>query len=89
MHVLRYHIYPRDVPTIKYFHKYMVEHVIILVTIANSLIDQWLNGHALTTHTYLSVEVFDPYITTRADGIHTIARRMDNEIKNKQSNLQS
>jgi hypothetical protein len=27
---------------------------------------------------------FDPYITTQADGIHTIARRMDNETENKQ-----
>jgi hypothetical protein len=42
-------------------------------------------GHALTTHTYQSVEAIDPYITTQADGIHTIARRMDNEIESKQS----
>jgi hypothetical protein len=63
----------------------MVEHVIIPVTIANSPLDRWLDGHALTTHTYLSIEVFDPYITTRADDIHTIARCMDNEIKSKQS----
>jgi hypothetical protein len=71
----------------------MVENVIIrscshnsqLTTIANSPQDRRLDGHALTTHTYLSIEVFDPYITTRADGIHTIARCMDNEIKSKQS----
>jgi hypothetical protein len=61
----------------------MVEHVIMPVTIANSPLDWRLDSHALTTHTYLSVEVFDPYITTQADGIHTIARRMDNEIKSK------
>jgi hypothetical protein len=85
MHILWYHNYPIDVPTIKYFHKYMVEHVIIPVTIANSPLDQRLDDHALTTHTYLSVEVFDPYITTQADDIHTIACLMDNKIKSKQS----
>jgi hypothetical protein len=57
----------------------------MLVTIANSSLDQRLDGHALTTHTYLSIEVFDPYITTQADGIHTITCRMDNEIESKQS----
>ena len=40
-----------------------------------------MDSHALTTHTYLGVEAIDPYITTQADGIHTIARRMDDEIK--------
>ena len=30
---------------------------------------------------YLGVEAFDPYITTQVNGIHTIARRMDNESK--------
>jgi hypothetical protein len=48
-----------------------------------------MDGHALTTHTYLSVEVFDPYIITQADGIHTIARRMDNEIEKQAINPQS
>jgi hypothetical protein len=62
----------------------MVEYVIMLVTTTNSPLDQQLDGLALTTHTYQSVEVFDPYITTQADGIHTIARRMDHEIENKQ-----
>jgi hypothetical protein len=57
----------------------------MLVTIANFPLDQRLDGHALTTHTYLSIEVFDPYITTQADGIHTITCRMDNEIESKQS----
>jgi hypothetical protein len=56
----------------------MVEHIIMPVTTANSPLDQRLDGHALTTYTYLSVEVFDPYITTQADGIHIITRRMDN-----------
>jgi len=72
-------------PTIKYLHKYMVKHVLMPVTKANSPLDRRLDGHALTTHTYLNVEVFDPYITTQADSIHTIARRMDNEIESKQS----
>jgi hypothetical protein len=63
----------------------MVGHVIMLVTTTNSPLDRPWDGHALTTHTYQSIEVFDPYITTQADGIHTIVRRMDNEIENKQS----
>jgi hypothetical protein len=84
MYILQYHNYPTDVPTIKYFHKYMVEHVIMPVTTTNSPLDQWLDVHALTTHTYQSVEVFDPFITTQVDGIHTIACHMDNKIGNKQ-----
>ena len=35
-------------------------------------------------HLTLSVEAFDPYITTQVNGIHTIARRMDNKIENPQ-----
>ena len=46
-----------------------------------SPLDWRLDGHALTTPTYQSIEVFDPYITTQADGIHTIARRMDDETE--------
>ena len=30
---------------------------------------------------YLGVEAFDPYITIQVNGIHTIARRMDDEVK--------
>ena len=37
-----------------------------------------------THHVTLDVEAFDPYITTQVNGIHTIARRMDNEIINPQ-----
>jgi hypothetical protein len=85
MHILWYHNYPTDIPPIKYFHKYMVEHVIMLVATTNSPLGRRLDGHALTTHTYQSVEVFDPYITTQAECIHTISHRMDNEIENKQS----
>ena len=38
-------------------------------------------GHA-THHLTLGVEAFDPYIMTQVNGIHTIACRMDDEIKN-------
>jgi hypothetical protein len=46
-----------------------------------SHLDRWLDDHALTTHTYQSIEVFDPYITTQVDGIHTISCHMDDETK--------
>ena len=46
----------------------------------NSPLDQQLDGHALTTHTYLGVEAIA--ITIQVNGIHTIARRMDDESKN-------
>ena len=53
----------------------------IPVTIANFPLDRQWDGHALTTHTYLGVEAIDPYITIQTNGIHTIARRMDDESK--------
>jgi hypothetical protein len=84
MHILQYHSYLTNVPIIKYFHKYMIEHVSMLVTTANSPLDRQLDGYALTTHTYQSVEVIDSFIITEADGIHTITRHMDNEIESKQ-----
>ena len=56
-------------------------HVNILVTTTNSPLDRQLDGHALTTHTYLGVEAIDPYITIQANGTHAIARRMDDEIE--------
>ena len=37
-------------------------------------------GHA-THHLTLGVEAFDLYITTQVNGIHTIARCMDDENK--------
>ena len=40
-------------------------------------------SHA-THHLTLGVEAFDPYITTQVNGIHTIARRMDDENKKPQ-----
>ena len=56
-------------------------HVNIPVTTANFPLDRQLDGHALTTHTYLGVEAIDPYITIQVNGIHTIARCMDDESK--------
>ena len=58
-----------------------MQHVNILVTTTNSPLVRQLDGHALTTHTYLGVEAIDPYITIQANGIHTIARRMDDKSK--------
>ena len=40
-------------------------------------------SHA-THHLTLGVEAIDPYITTQVNGIHTIARRMDDENKTPQ-----
>ena len=37
-------------------------------------------GHA-PHHLTLGIEAFDPYITTQVNGIHTIARHMDDENK--------
>ena len=51
------------------------------VITTNSPLDRWLDGHALTTHTYLRVEAIDPYITIQASGTHSISRRMDDEIE--------
>ena len=37
-------------------------------------------------HLTLGIEAFDPYITTQVNGIHAIARRMDDENKRPQAN---
>ena len=58
-----------------------MQHVNTLVTTTSSLLDRQLDGHALTIHTYLSIEAIDPYITIQANGTHAIARRMDDEIE--------
>ena len=58
-----------------------MQHVNIPVTSTNSPLDRRLDGRALTTHTYLSVEAINPYITIQANGTHAIARRMDDEIE--------
>ena len=57
------------------------QHVNTPVTTTNSPLDRQLNGHALTTHTYLSVEAIDPYITIQANSTHAIACCMDDEIE--------
>ena len=59
-----------------------MQHINIPVTTTNSPLDRQLDGHALTTHTYLGVEAIDPYITIQANGTHAIARRMDDENRN-------
>ena len=46
-----------------------------------SPLDRQLDGHALTTHTYLGIEAIDPYITIQANGTHATARRKDDEIE--------
>ena len=58
-----------------------IQHVNTPVTTTSSPLDRRLDGHALATHTYLGVEAIDPYITIQANGTHTIARRMDDEIE--------
>ena len=58
-----------------------MQHVNTPVTITNSPLDRQLDGHALTTHTYLSVVANDPYITIQMNGTHAIARWMDDEIE--------
>ena len=61
-----------------------MQHVNTPVTITSSPLDRQLDGHALTTHTYLSVEAIDPYITIQTNGTHAISRRMDDENRNNQ-----
>jgi hypothetical protein len=81
MYILQYHNYPTDIPTIKYFHNYMIWTCKYASNHIYSPLDRRLDDHALTTHTYQSVEVFDPYITNQVDGIHTISHRMDDETE--------
>ena len=58
-----------------------MQHVNTPVITTNSPLDRQLDGHALTTHTYLGIEAIDPYITIQANGTHPIARRMDDKIE--------
>ena len=45
-------------------------------------IDRTLTSCSHATHHFtLGVEAIDPYITTQVNGIHTIARRMNDENK--------
>ena len=61
-----------------------MQHVNTPVTTTSSPLDRRLDGHALATHTYLSVEAIDPYITIQTNGTHAISRRMDDENRNNQ-----
>ena len=56
-----------------------MQHVNTPITTTSSHLDRRLDGHALTTHSYISVEAIDPYITIQTNGIHAISRRMDDE----------
>ena len=58
-----------------------MQHVNTPVTTTNSPLDRRLDGHALTTHSYLNVEAIDPYITIQTNDTHAISRRMDDEIE--------
>ena len=60
-----------------------MRHIYTLVSKLTFPLDRMLTsyGHA-THHLTLGVEAFDPYITTQLNGIHTIARRMNDESKN-------
>ena len=66
-------------PQLSTFIYTCMQHVNTPVTTTSPPLDRWLDGHALSTHTYLSVEAIDPYITIQTNGIHTIARRMDDK----------
>ena len=50
---------------------------------AISLVKPHAHPCGLATLT-LGIEAIDPYITTQVNGIHTIARRMDDENKKPQ-----
>ena len=58
-----------------------MKHANTPVTTTSSPLDRRLDGPALTTNTYLSVEAIDPYITIQTNRIHAISRRMDDEIE--------
>ena len=58
-----------------------MQHVNTPVTTTNSPLDRRLDGHVLATHTYLSVEAIDPYITIQMNGTHAISHCMDDEIE--------
>ena len=58
-----------------------MKHANTPVITTSSPLDRQLDGHALTAHSYLSVEAIDPHITIQTNGIHAISRRMDDEIE--------
>ena len=60
-----------------------MRHIYTLVSKLTLSIDRTLTSCGRATHRLtLGVEAFDPYITTQVNGIHTIARRMDDKNKN-------
>ena len=60
-----------------------MRHIYTLVSKLPLPLDRTLTSCSRATHHLtLSVEAFDPYITTQVNGIHTIACRMDDESKN-------
>ena len=58
-----------------------MKHANTPVTTTSSPLDRRLDDHALATHTYLSIEAIDPYITIQTNGTHAISCRMDDEIE--------
>ena len=62
-----------------------MRHIYTLVSKLPLPLDHTLTscGHS-THHLTLGMDAFDPYITTQVNGIHTIARCMDEESKNPQ-----
>ena len=71
-------------PTLIYIHNfirtiYTCKHAYIAVP---KLLFPTACSHLAVIHSsYLGVEAFDPYITIQVNSIHTIARRMDDEVK--------
>ena len=59
-----------------------MDHIHTLVSKLPLPLDRTLTSCGHATHLLtLGVEAFDPYITTQVNGIHTIARHMDDKIK--------
>ena len=63
-----------------------MRHIYTLVSKLTLPLDRTLTSCSRATHHLtLGIEAFDPYITTQVNGIHTIARRMDDESKKNPS----
>ena len=62
-----------------------MQHIYTLVSKLPLPLDRTLTscGHA-THHLTIGIVAFDPYIATQVNGIHTIARRMDDKNENPQ-----
>ena len=62
-----------------------MRHIYTLVSKLPLPLDRTLTSCGRATHHLtLGVEAFDPYIITHVNDIHTIARRMDDEMENPQ-----